>query len=401
MGPVRYARAHCAAVIALVLAAFATDPAEDYRGYVDQARFFLKKAWYADARAQLELAVASEDGRLDPEAWFLLAKVCYELGDLARAHHAADRALVNSRDPDQARQTHELLQFFAERFAFVTVEAPHDGIASFLDVELRSTILDPDLKAWLAKVDAALADPVVLPYTVGLPAGRYAINGVEVEVASGEHLAIEPPIRARAGRTLQVVEVELGLGATTAIGREVAHLLPAPTTELSVGLPIGPVVLGAVADWQPQPYTTRVGALLVAPPGWGAGARLGVEVPGTQPLVVRPSLAARWRRLPAFELACAGEPWICAPDAEVRQLYVYAPSGVLAAAVELAVVYQDRRRRSGLGAGAKVSSELWVGRLAPDGEAVGEGAVAFVVPADARGWRGGAVRVLATVSYAF
>ena len=49
---------------------------EDFRSYLDQARFFLRKEWYADAREQLEKAVSTQDGKLDPEAWFLLATRC-------------------------------------------------------------------------------------------------------------------------------------------------------------------------------------------------------------------------------------------------------------------------------------------------------------------------------------
>ena len=375
---------------------------EDYRSHVDQARFFLRKEWYDDARDQLELAVASEDGRLDPEAWFMLAKVSYELGDLSRARYAADRALVNSRDAEQIRQTDELLQFFEERFGLVTVEAPHDGMASRVDIELRSTIFDPDLKLWLNRVQATLDRPVVLPYTVGLPAGRYLVNGVEVEVAAGSETTVSPPIRSRSPRTLQVVEVELGLGATALIGRPVANLLPAPTAELSIGLPIGPLVVGAMADLSPQPYTTRVGALQAGPQGFAGGAQVGFELPGTQPLVVRPSLAWRYVSLPGFEAACArGATWTCAVDAPVRQLYLYVPTTAHAAAVELAVMYQDRARRSGLGAGAKASGELWFGRLPAAGEASGElGPVSYEVPDAAGSFTAGGVRILATLSYA-
>lgn len=389
-------------MIALVAVALAEEPlgAEDYRGHVDQARFFLRKEWYDDAREQLELAVASEDGRLDPEAWFLLAKVCYELGDLPRARYAADRALVNSRDADQTRQTHELLRFFDERFGLLTVDAPHDGIASRVELELRSVILDPDLKRWIARVQAALEDPVVLPHTVGLPAGSYVVNGVEVELAAGQELAITPPIRAGAPKALQVVEVELGLGATAPLGRPVANLLPAPTVELGVGLPLGPIVVGATAAVALQPFTTRVGALEALPQGGAVGARLGVELPGTQPLVVRPSVAWRFVSLPGVEAACErGPTWTCG-DGD-RQLYVYLPATAHAAALELAVLYQDRARRSGLGAGAKASGELWLGRLPASGQAAGpEGTISYGVPEASRGWTAAGVRILAIVSYA-
>ncbi|MEQ1567986.1 MAG: tetratricopeptide repeat protein, partial [Myxococcota bacterium] len=115
----------------------------DFRSYLDQARFFLRKEWYDDAREQLELAVSTEDGKLDAEAWFLLAKVRYELGDLQGARFAADRALVHSQDDEQARQTHELLTWLDQKFGYVTLDAPYDGVRAIVEVELQSTIFDP------------------------------------------------------------------------------------------------------------------------------------------------------------------------------------------------------------------------------------------------------------------
>ena len=42
------------------------------------------------------------------------------------------------------------------------------------------TIFDPDLKTWLDRLQQRLDEPVVLPREIGLPAGRYVINGVDV-----------------------------------------------------------------------------------------------------------------------------------------------------------------------------------------------------------------------------
>jgi len=65
----------------LTVCALAQEPAaqSDFQAMVDQARFFLKKDWYQDAAGELEAAVATEDGRLDHDAWFLLASVRFEL----------------------------------------------------------------------------------------------------------------------------------------------------------------------------------------------------------------------------------------------------------------------------------------------------------------------------------
>ena len=102
----------------------------DFRGHIDQARFFLRRGWTTDAAAELERAVATPDGALDPEAWFLLAQVRYDLADLHRARLAADRALVHSRDAATAERTRELLMFIREKFGFVLLRGPADAAST-------------------------------------------------------------------------------------------------------------------------------------------------------------------------------------------------------------------------------------------------------------------------------
>lgn len=376
---------------------------EDFRSYIDQARFFLRKQWYEDARHQLELAVGTEDGRLDAEAWFLLAKVRYELGDLVGARFAADRALVHSRDDEQARQTHELLTYFEQKFGFVTVEAPYAGMTSQLELTLESTIFDPDLKIWLNHVTAAIAEPVVLPYELGLPAGTYTINGVSVDVTAGTHVSIAPKSLSGAPRALQVVEVELGFGATGYVAKGLKNLYAAPTVELSAGLPLGWLVVGASASWAPQPYGTRDGVSSTSFAGWSAGLRAGVEIPGVQPLVIRTSLGWRVAEIPGWEIPCAsaGKAWSCSPQADVRELYVYTAAIGQLIGAEVAASYRDRSRGGGFGGGLKASGELLVGALPKAGEAVGpSGPLRFEVE-DPRGFTGGSWRILGFASYGF
>lgn len=391
-------------MVLLADVAFAAEPGsdEDFRSYIDQARFFLRKQWYEDARHQLELAVGTEDGRLDAEAWFLLAKVRYELGDLVGARFAADRALVHSRDDDQASQTHELLTYFEQKFGFVKVNGPYEGMTSQLTVTLESTIFDPDLKVWLNHVSEAIAEPVVLPYELGLPAGRYTINGTVVDVTAGSHLSIAPNQLSGAPRALQVVEVELGFGAAGTYAKGLERLSPAPTTELSVGLPLGWLAIGATAAWTPQPYATRDGRA-TSLSGWSAGLRAGFELPGTRPFVLRTSASWRVAELPGWELPCANVDgdWSCARDSDVRELYVYTAAMGQLIGVELSASYRDRSRGSGLGGGLKASGDLLVGSLPNGGSAVGpSGPLRFEV-AEPRGFTGGSWRILAFASYGF
>jgi hypothetical protein len=89
-------------------------------------------------------------------------------------------------------------------------------------------------------------------------------------------------------------------------------------------------VIGAGFGWMPQLYTTQVGGLNPALGGWNGAFRLGLEVPGTQPFVLRPSLEYRIGVLPGLELPCAdsgadtGETqWTCSPGSPVQELFVY------------------------------------------------------------------------------
>ena len=376
----------------------------DYRSFLDQARFFVKRGWYPDAEEQLEHAVATEDGRLDPEVWFLLAQVRYELADLAGARDAADRAMVNSHDELQTRETRELLTFFEQKFGFVELVAPVEGAATKLEVTLSSTLFDPDLKEFLNRLLIRLdAAPIVLPYPLGLPAGTYTINGEQVVVERGGQTTLDTPLVGTKALALQTLQLEIGAGAAFAFGPRAAHWIPAPTTQLSVSVPLGGrVVVGGLVDWTPTPYRSQSGALGVAAGVGGIGARLGLELPRTQPMVVRPSVGWRVGRLGAAELPCAvaSGAATCAQDAP-GQLYVYLPGLVQTPFVELSAHYQDRRKRSTWGAGLKLVAEYSFASLSGAGEATGRDAQAFSYTVSDRAWAAPGLRAMASLSFAF
>ena len=159
-------------MILLVAATASAQEVVDYRDHVDQARFYLKKSWYADALAELEAAAASPDGRLDAEVWFLLAQTRYALGELSGARYAADRAFVNSRTPDQASQSRELSEHLDETFGVLRLLPPRDSVTTRIDLELESRLLDPELKRWVTMLQERLDDTTTLPLELGLPAGH-------------------------------------------------------------------------------------------------------------------------------------------------------------------------------------------------------------------------------------
>jgi hypothetical protein len=375
----------------------------DYRGYLDQARFFVKRGWYPDAEEQLQLAVAHPDGQLDAAAWFLLAQVRYELADLHGARYAADRAMVNSHDAEQTAQTRQLLSFFSEKFGFVQLQAGQEGAATHLDVALQSTLFDPDLRRFVGQLtERVAAEPTVLPHPLGLPAGRYTINGEPVEVVAGQVVPLSVPLQGTRSLALQTLQLELGAGVSLWLGPQADHLLPAPAAQLSLSLPTGPVVWGAVVDAAPTPWMADSGAVNVGLDAVAAGLRVGFELPDTQPMVFRPSVGWRMGRVPGVERPCSvtGATASCGLD-QPGQLHVYLPATAQIPFVELSAHYQDRRKRSSWGAGLKVIGEWGFGTVPASGSVPSADGRAFEYSVTDRAWSSPGLRVLADLSFAF
>ena len=370
---------------------------DDFRSYVDQARFFIKNAWFPDAAEQLKLAIATDDGKLDPEAWFLLANVRYQLADLAGAREAADRALVNSRSEDQTRQAESFLAFLDQQFGVVDLSPPRPGVATHLHVEL---------KRYFNKLTERLKDKITLPYPLGLPAGRYAINGDLIEVTAGGRSAHDVSIRGRGPTGLQLLEAEASFGIQTLFGSSTAPSIPLPQFELGFLQPLGLAFLGATAAWTVHPVRTPEG-IIVAPTGWSGGAKVGVH-PGREAISLRPALTGRYGAVPGIRLSCsdAGDAVRCEPAGSLEnggQIEHATGHGAMVGG-ELALVTGDRTRRRGLGAGLKSSVDgLW-GRLPEEGELLaveGMPSRRYRVDPAARGWSAIALRVHFGVSYSF
>ncbi len=380
-------------------------PNADYRSYVDQARFFMKKQWFDDAGEQLELAVKTDDGALDPETWFLLATVRYQLAQLAEAREAADRALVNSRTNEQTGQAEEFLSFLDQQFGVIELKPPRVGIATMLDVELKSIIFDPQLKEYFNKLTTRLEDQITLPYAIGLPTGTYSINGDEVEIVAGTTLAHDVVIQARGPTSLQLVQIELSVGARTLFGAPAPDHIPAPQLEVGISQPLGVFVLGGVAEWTAQPFQNGGSGVAVAPTGWSAGARFGVETQGEAEISLRPSLTARYGAVPGVELGCDPGPILsCVPNEGGNPgRLAYVTGHALMFGGEVALLYRDRTQKSGLGAGLKTSVDGLLGGLPSEGEALAIGgapARAFEIGDNARSWTAIGLRVHFGVSYA-
>ena len=405
-------RSRCLLIFALTMllvsaaAAEDTTSADDFRSYVDQARFFMKKSWYADAEEQLELAVSTEDGRLDPETWFLLATVRYQLTELAEARDAADRALVSSRSEEQTRQAKEFLSFLDQKFGMVALTAPRTGTLTKIDITLESLIFDPQLKEYFNKLTARMSDKITLPYSVGLPAGTYTINGDEVHIAAGTTSDHAISVQTGGVSGLQQVELELSGGVRTFFSGPAPQDIPALDLELSLHQPVGIWVFGGAATWTAHPIQSSQG-ITVAPTGWSVGGRFGVESQGDSQVAVRPAVTARYGAVPGIELACEpGSVLSCVPSfagTDARRV-AYGIGHAAMIGAETAIIFRNRTAKSGFGAGLKTSIDGLFGGLPTAGDSLpvgGEPARAFEIDDNDRAWSAVGLRVHFGISYAF
>ncbi len=375
----------------------------DHRSHIDQARLFLRKELLADAQAELEAAVTTDDGLLDAEAWYMLARVRYVRRDLAGARFAADRAYVHSRIDAHEQIAREFMDHLATAFGELVLEPPRESVSTALEISLQSRILDPELKRWVHDVVSALPETVTLPHILGLPAGTYLVNGVETEVTGSASTHLTPPIRGHA-TSWQTLRFEVSLGGSAWFGRRTANLLPAATVGLALGGPIGPIEIAAVGDWTPRSYSLANGDLALGMQGGAVGLRLGIEIPGEGALRVRPSVSWKTGLLPGVESGCAGnseESYSCGTkrDAVMR---VYPVSLVHRPAAELASTWLPRDRAHGVGIGARFVTEGALGHLPPRASArdVTRGDLIPYAVRDTR-WSALGIRILVDLTYAF
>lgn len=392
----------------LAPAVLAAEPAvDDHRGYLDQARFFVKKGWYQDALAELETAVANEDGRIDPEAWLMLAQVRFELTDLPGALEAASRAHSYSRDDDQLQQASSYSQMLEAQFGLVTVQGAYANLSANLRIELQGPLFDPNLKQYVNRLQARLEQaPTPLPVRLGLPTGTYVINGSQVSIVAGEtaSVTLAPDNLDPQGARRRFTTLELSLGVAHHFGDGLDHLLPGFDTQLGVSLPLGPLDVGVLAGWGPRVYETTRGATDLSLASWGVGVRLGIAIDTPLGLGVRPSLGYRLATMPGVPLQCTSDPATCSTSLDDPDLLVFGVGLAHVPFVELAVRYLDQERLGGLGIGIKVVAEQAFGSVPNAATALRPGTditVDYTVDDEARAFSATGGRLLLDVLYAF
>lgn len=396
-------------LIAAVAVAQDEAPDDDFRGYIDQAKFYIRKGWWPDAEEQLEAAVAHPDGVVDPEAWNLLAQVRLELADIPGAREAASRAHTYARDDEQLALNAGLSTFLHEQFGIVQVTAPYPGLAARLSIELTSVLYDPAQVAALEKIQDGYKRKIVLPQTFGLPVGTYVINGREVAVSAQTPtvLALRSDEMATRGPTAaKLLQLEAGVGVAAWLGSDVYNLAPTFNLQGAASVPLGPGRVALILDWIPTRYTLVDGTTHVHAAGGSIGARYGIELDDAEPFVIRPSIGYRYAWVPGIELRCTAEggEYACSTDNDATDLVLYAVGRAHVPMVELSVALLDERRTSGVGFGVKGVVEYAFGTLPARGDAAfvsDVDAFEFSVEPGSKAWSAFGVRVLAHVTVAF
>jgi len=386
------------------------EPAGDFRSQLDQARFFLKKGWYQDARSELEGVVSSENGKLDAEAWFLLANVLVEMCDLEAARHAANMAHTHARTEAQLGPSFALTEHLRTQFGNVEIRTEHPGLGSRLTIAADGPLFDTDLKQYLSRVQTKLqADKVLLPYTLGLPVGAYVINGKKVRVQSSQTttLMLSPTELGTSGiRLANQAKLELGAGGGLWFGRKMQHILPSFQLHGAWNQRLHGVDVAVMGTWAPFSYRTFTGTYETTAVGWSVGFRMGKTISNWNPIQMRVSAGYRFLVLQPLELNCTSLPsgsFSCG-DHEDPELIVYPRSGAHAPLVELSMDYLERQRITSVGIGLKASLEYAIGRLPSHGEAERLDThthAEYTVESEHRAWGSLGLRLFANLTIAF
>ncbi len=374
----------------------------DLATHLAQARLFAKRGWDDDAAAELALARTAPGAGESVELHTVLA----ELALVADDHQAAlCFATVAARlapdDPVAARTVRQL----ETEVGALRVVGPEDGLVTRMQLDPLDPLTSERERQSVDRVALGLREKTRLPVTVTLPIGRYAVNGVEVEVVAERPTRLALPASATGARglaALQVTRAEASAGVWIVPGTALPEL--SPTAELGLTFPLGLVLLGGVIDAQ---LPTGFGVLGRSerdrtPVAFTGGLRLGADLITGLPLAIRPSLVLRGGQVAGLGRACTADGRCGAPgvagDAESTALHTMA--WALMPGAELSVDHREAGRSAAAGFGLKAGVDQIIAWGPTSGSAPSP-AGAFAWTADGAPWRGVGVRVLANASFAF
>ncbi len=337
---------------------------------VDEARLFIRKGWYEDAHAALLRAVATPDGSQSFEVHWLLSQVSYELLLVGPAQEHAREAAGLAPEPDQAASCWQLVDFYETTFGSVEVIGPQAGMKSRLQLELQTTLFDPELARFVKRKTLDLTDSVQLPRTIWIPAGDYLVNGHAVTIQAGRQVTLQLPLSALGAKgmaALQVPRLELSGGFGVLFGPRTQNLHPSIETQLSVTQPLGRLLVGVTVDKSFRSFDVEGYDPSGSPGAFSGGLRLGTELLVGGPLAFRPFLGYRHGLLPGIEFDCSGslDGLACAPEMDDSGVtdHFYATSRVHVGCAELAVDYREGGRTNALGIGVRASVDQLFGTI--------------------------------------
>jgi hypothetical protein len=394
-------------IIAWVVALGLAARAGEYEVHKSQAELYARRGFYSDARDELALAMATPEGQRDASLAWAAAQVAWELQDVGAAIALGRRAASLAADDETRDTAASWATTLEDTFGFLTIEAPYAGMATRIQLDVSSTVFDPELKRYLNKLSISLRISTDLPTRVAVPAGDYLVNGEPVGVAAREESRVVLPVRAMGSRGLaavQVARVEIAAGVSAPFSGRAANALPSPEIEIGITEPVGTLTAGVSVAMVAQAYRAD-GAVARSLGGGSIAARVGRELVLQGPVSLRPSALVRAGWLPGVPYRCdgAGVTWDCAParDAGALSSEVYATARVLGIGGELLFEYRQAGRTTSLGTGVRLGVEELFGSVPSQSDAVLPDGTPVAWTATDRDVQVTAVRMLGQVAVVF
>ncbi len=380
---------------------------DEAQTHLDQARLYMRKQWFDEAAAELELATQTAAGATNAEAWWLLAQVRYELLDAKGAMDAARTAAGVTSDPGEASQAQAYADWIATSFGLVAIAAPQPGVQSRLQLDRESLLLDPELKRFVDRVALEWTHPQALPMQIMLPSGDYKIQGTPVRATPGVTAELVLPMGSlgQAGfAALQVTRLEVSSGVGVLMGERVNHMRPSWELELGVTQPLGDWLVGLVMDYSLRSYQVQDRGTTRQPQALTLGTRVGRELMLGGPLALRPAIGYRWGLVPGIPLACSGQNLVCtAPDLTPDpEILIYAIGSAHFVTAELNVDWRRAGRTNATGVGVRIAVDQLFGQVPDQGKAlVVDSDHSLDYRSESGAWRATSLRMMANFSHAF
>jgi hypothetical protein len=303
----------------------------DFRSHLDQAKFFVKKGWLEDAKMELEKATADPNGQLSAEVWYLFATVQLQLCDLAGAQHSAARAHTHAKQTTQLMAAEQLTRFLTTQFGWVKIDIVGADAIGSIRLTSLSPILDTELKQYFNRIAQKWTSEGPLPHRIGLPLGKYRLNGRDIDVVPDQPVVIQlfygDQEEASDKRLPQnQIRFHLGTGGGAWAGRRTRYLKGFAKLETGIQYSTRRLFAELSLQWTPHAESRQDGSSRWQAGSAGISLAAGFERPLNEIFLVQAFATYRLSILQPVEFGCTQAPHQCGTDAGTTQ-YVY-PSSV-------------------------------------------------------------------------